>query len=332
MITVCPLGDSRMASIEKHRGNNVLVDNDAGQLGEAPTVRAIEEDEPNTVTAEGIKRPNPFRDLDAATTALTMPSLEAGTVVKHYEFLRKIGTGGMGTVFLARDTRLGRLVAVKLLLKYTGPAAYRFLAEARTTALCRHENIVVVYDVDEYAGYPYMVLEYIEGRTLRHAIIDPGRDRVAFAIDAMLSVTRALIRAHEMGIVHRDLKPENILLSNDGQIKALDFGIASGCILTDTSSPMIDWLSKNESVMGLPLTRCRFLFSRETSTERQTQYFQWLDSMLPELRGALIEEFLKSGKTDDARTALAIKATLGAEKTSASGRSDNAHRSRDYPK
>lgn len=211
-------------------GNSCMVpvkqpkENDAA-LGVAPTAPAYGE-EPRTMTAERDERPNPFRALNATAAAPTMPSLEPGMVVKHYEFLRLLGAGGMGKVFLARDTRLGRFVAVKLLLNYTGRAAHRFLAEARTTAQCRHENIVVIYDVDEYAGYPYMVLEYIEGRTLRAVMSEPDRDLSALALESMVSVSRALECAHDMGIVHRDLKPENILLSKNGQIKALDFGIA----------------------------------------------------------------------------------------------------------
>lgn len=182
--------------------------------------------EMETITGERVKEHGPFRALEATAAAPAMPPLQAGTVVKHYEFIRQIGAGGMGTVFLARDTRLGRLVAVKVLLKYTGRAAFRFLEEARTTAQCRHENIVVIYDVDEYDGYPYMVLEYIAGRTLRAAMTEHRTDAARFAVKTMLPVVRALVRAHEMGIVHRDLKPENILLAHDGSIKVLDFGIA----------------------------------------------------------------------------------------------------------
>ncbi len=182
--------------------------------------------DPETITGERVKQRGPFQALDAAAPVPTMPEMQAGTVVKHYEFIRPIGAGGMGTVFLARDTRLGRLVAVKVLTKYTGPAAFRFLEEARTTAQCRHENIVVIYDVDEYDGCPYMVLEYIAGRTLREVLPEYSADAARFAVETLLPVTRALVCAHEMGIVHRDLKPENILVSNDGQIKVLDFGIA----------------------------------------------------------------------------------------------------------
>jgi hypothetical protein len=87
--------------------------------------------------------------------------LEPGTVHKHYELIRQLGAGGMGVVFLARDIRLGRLVAIKFLLDRTGTAAPRFLGEARATALCRHENIVIIHDVDEVDGSPYIVLEYI---------------------------------------------------------------------------------------------------------------------------------------------------------------------------
>src|SRR5687767_1695715 len=85
--------------------------------------------------------------------------LEPGSVIKHYELIRELGQGGMGRVFLARDTRLARLCAIKVLLAYTGPHAARFLAEARATARCKHESIVVIYEVNELRGYPYMVLE-----------------------------------------------------------------------------------------------------------------------------------------------------------------------------
>ncbi|WP_437679095.1 nSTAND1 domain-containing NTPase [Sorangium sp. So ce131] len=164
-----------------------------------------------------------------------------GGTIKHYEIIRELGQGGMGMVFLARDTKLGRLVAIKLLLRYSGHGIERFLAEARATARCRHENIVVIHEVDEIDGYPYLVLEYIKGRSLRswmatreqpsapespaaHPPSDPTSPSVV--IELMIPVARALICAHEHGIVHRDLKPENILLDDAGCIKVLDFGVA----------------------------------------------------------------------------------------------------------
>ncbi|XYH98711.1 protein kinase domain-containing protein [Sorangium sp. So ce1128] len=167
--------------------------------------------------------------------------LEAGDRIRHYEIIRKLGQGGMSVVYLARDTKLGRLVALKLLLRYSGHRIERFLAEAQATARCRHENIVVIYEVDEIRKYPYFVLEYIKGRTLREwmtqreppgasgspgAHTPPGLRAPNVAIELMIPVVRALVCAHEHGIVHRDLKPENILLDDAGCIKVVDFGIA----------------------------------------------------------------------------------------------------------
>ena len=170
---------------------------------------------------ETIAAPSNAMPESAMATRLT---LEPGARIKHYELIRQLGAGGMGLVFLARDVRLARRVAIKFLFDHRGPAAERFLAEARMTAQCRHENIVVIHDVDEVDGRPYMVLEYVEGRTLRDAMI--GSHTAAAAIELMLPVVKALVSAHGMGIVHRDLKPENILLADSGQIKVLDFGIA----------------------------------------------------------------------------------------------------------
>src|SRR4051812_15438571 len=110
------------------------------------------------------------RDLEALPGGAPpdrRPPPQVGSTVKHYELLRKLGEGGMGTVYLARDTALGRLVAIKVLRLHADAGAERFLMEAQATARCRHDNIVVIHEVDEIDSYPYMVLEYLEGRTLR---------------------------------------------------------------------------------------------------------------------------------------------------------------------
>jgi serine/threonine protein kinase len=160
-------------------------------------------------------------------------ALAPNHTIGQYELIRLLGRGGMGEVHLARDLRLGRLVALKLMSAQHPSRNQRFLAEARATARCHHENIVVIHEVDEHDGRPYMVLEYLEGQTLRQwlrehaaasgqrAPVPPGR-----AVELMLPVVRALAYAHERGIVHRDLKPENILLTRAGAIKVLDFGLA----------------------------------------------------------------------------------------------------------
>ncbi|HRC58433.1 MAG TPA: serine/threonine-protein kinase, partial [Kofleriaceae bacterium] len=154
-----------------------------------------------------------------------------GEEIGHYEIIRTLGQGGMGDVYLARDTRLGRRVGLKFLQRVDPQHSPRFAAEARATAQLSHENIVALYDVAEHASLPYMVLEYVPGKTLsawlKERRSDFGRgpevpaSRVA---ELMLPVARALHRAHEAGIVHRDLKPANIMLAESGVVKVLDFG------------------------------------------------------------------------------------------------------------
>jgi serine/threonine protein kinase len=184
-----------------------------------------------TALAPAYQDTSPARATTAPSIARDQPM--PGTRIGQYELIRPLGRGGMGEVHLARDLRLGRLVAVKRLNAHGPGLMERFLSEARTTARCMHENIVVIHEVGEHDGHPYMVLEYLEGQTLRqwlcehaaaageHAPVPPGR-----AVELMLPVVRALAYAHERGIVHRDLKPENVLLTRSGTIKVLDFGIA----------------------------------------------------------------------------------------------------------
>ena len=167
----------------------------------------------------------PARSAAGLSQSRKTSLLAAGARIRQYELIRELGRGGMGSVFLARDTRLGRRVAVKFVTGGSGEHAERFLAEARATARCNHENIVIIHEVDTIEGQPYMVLEYLEGATLAKVI--GGRQvGIAQTLELIVPVVRALARAHEFGIVHRDLKPENIFVTNAGTIKVLDFGIA----------------------------------------------------------------------------------------------------------
>jgi serine/threonine protein kinase len=165
--------------------------------------------------------------------------LSPGLTMGQYELIRLLGRGGMGEVYLARDLRLARLVAIKFLSKSTPAVRARFLAEARTTALCNHENIVVIHEVGEHDDCPYLVLEYLKGQTLRQwwkGNTELGADADGYEVrtglpprrlvELMVPVLRALVSAHARGIVHRDLKPENIMLTETGTTKVLDFGIA----------------------------------------------------------------------------------------------------------
>ncbi|HEY5926326.1 MAG TPA: serine/threonine-protein kinase, partial [Kofleriaceae bacterium] len=144
--------------------------------------------------------------------------------IGRFELIREIARGGMGQVFLGRDTKLGRKVAIKFLLRDDAHFVQRFLVEARATARCTHENIVTIFEVGEHEGLPYMVLEYLEGKPLS-AVLDNKPSMRQFC-ELMVPVARALERAHEHGIVHRDLKPSNVFVTDRGHVKVLDFGVA----------------------------------------------------------------------------------------------------------
>ncbi|MCC6622321.1 MAG: protein kinase [Deltaproteobacteria bacterium] len=151
---------------------------------------------------------------------------EAGMYINQYEIIRKLGEGGMGAVFLGRDTRLGRRVAIKFLSSTDPELTKRFVIEARATARVEHENIVSIYEVGEWGGHPFMVLQFLQGSGLEK-IIPRGKPMpVPRVIEIMIPTLRALAYAHGEGIVHRDLKPDNIFLTDAGVIKVLDFGIA----------------------------------------------------------------------------------------------------------
>jgi serine/threonine protein kinase len=152
--------------------------------------------------------------------------LAAGTRVLQYELIRELGRGGMGQVFLARDVKLGRKVAIKFLSSLSQKLTERFLVEARATAQLSHEHIVVIHEVNEWQGLPFMVLEYLEGEPLAALVSGGRRLSPARAAELMVPVVRALVRAHAAEIIHRDLKPENIFVTRSGTVKVLDFGIA----------------------------------------------------------------------------------------------------------
>ncbi len=180
-----------------------------------------------TNTAQHQHTPNPQPPGDVVAAGM---GLEAGARIDQYELIRELGRGGMGMVWAARDTKLGRRVAIKFLLDASRAVADRFLQEARATALFNHENIVIIHGVGEVAGgMPYMVLEFLEGQPLRGlmgAYQSGARMAPSRVVELVLPVARALARAHEAGMVHRDLKPENVFVTNTGQVKVLDFGIA----------------------------------------------------------------------------------------------------------
>jgi Tol biopolymer transport system component len=155
-------------------------------------------------------------------------SLSPRTIIDQYEILSPVGSGGMGEVYRARDARLNREVAIKVLagLSSSDPDRLRrFEQEARAVAALNHPNILAVYQMGSYQGVPYLVSELLEGDTLRERL-NRGPLQLRKVVDYGVQIARGLAAAHEKGIVHRDLKPENLFLCKDGQVKILDFGLA----------------------------------------------------------------------------------------------------------
>ena len=161
---------------------------------------------------------------DAAQASVFQP----GDTVDHFRVMRLLGRGGMGEVYLARDTKLGRRVALKVVhrkLLGTKEALDRFFLEARATARFNHPHIITVFAVGEHGGSPYLALEYLAGQNLRQRMVQehPG---VRETLRIGLAIASALEDAHGHGIFHRDLKPENVLIPKDGRLRVLDFGLA----------------------------------------------------------------------------------------------------------
>src|SRR2546427_5474573 len=154
--------------------------------------------------------------------------LSPSTRLGPYEILSPLGAGGMGEVYRARDTRLDREVAIKVL-----PAAFsqdedrlrRFEQEARAAGMLNHPNILTIFEIGTHDGAPYIVSELLEGEELREPL-NHGALTLRKAVDYAKQVASGLAAAHEKGIIHRDLKPENLFITTDGRIKILDFGLA----------------------------------------------------------------------------------------------------------
>ena len=151
-----------------------------------------------------------------------------GQTLAHYKILEKIGSGGMGDVYLAEDTKLDRKVALKVLppeLAESDERRARFKREAKAIAALNHPNIVTIYSVEEADGVHFLTMELVQGQTLDRLIPEGGLE-VERLLDIALPLADAVAAAHEQGIVHRDLKPGNVMLSDRGQVKVFDFGLA----------------------------------------------------------------------------------------------------------
>ncbi len=169
----------------------------------------------------------------------------------HYQIISLLGEGGMGEVYLASDTKLGRKAAIKILsAKYTAEAdlVHRFEREAKAASALNHPNILTVYEIGETDDAHFIATEFIEGSTLRQHL-KTGNIPLQEVLEICLQIAAALTAAHEAGIIHRDIKPENIMLRPDGYVKVLDFGLAK---LTEASLNPDDSTTQTGIVMGTP--------------------------------------------------------------------------------
>jgi eukaryotic-like serine/threonine-protein kinase len=179
----------------------------------------------------------------------------SGELIGHYRIIEKIGSGAMGEIFRARDERLGRDVALKLIRQASGDNPdhlRRFEFEARAAAALNHPNIVAVYDVGSNEGTPFIVCELLEGQTLRQRLAE-GPLPVRQAVDYALQIMQGLIAAHNRRIIHRDLKPENLFLTSEERVKILDFGVAKLQSSAEESGRTVEELTtvtKSGAVIG----------------------------------------------------------------------------------
>jgi serine/threonine-protein kinase len=183
-----------------------------------------------------------------------------GRTLGSYQVLDSLGSGGMGTVYKARDTRLNRLVAIKVLredLVAIAGRKQRFIQEAKSASALNHPNIVTIYDFFQHEGMDCLVMEYIAGKTLFELIPRHGM-RLNEALRIAVQMAEGLRKAHSAGLVHRDVKPSNVMVPDGGPVKILDFGLAklTGSVLTGDDITRTAVLSPKKVVFGTVST-CR---------------------------------------------------------------------------
>jgi len=194
--------------------------------------------------------------------------LPSGTQIGPYEIQSLLGSGGMGEVYRARDTRLNRSVAIKILpeeLCSDLQRLSRFEQEARSASALNHQNIITIYDIGKHNSSPFIAMELVEGKTLRQ-ILASGRVPVKSLLNIAAQLFEGLACAHEAGIIHRDLKPENIIVNKEGFAKILDFGLAKLCPVEKTGENSSQVLTAGyETASGIILGTVGYMSPEQAS-------------------------------------------------------------------